>query len=177
MATGYPTIIRAYEPAHVERAIDIYRSAIHTTAASFYTRAQLEAWAPQKADATKWNERLLEFKTFFAERNGALTAFISWEMNGHIAMLFTHPDFARQGFAKSLYRCAEFAFLEAGLTRAFAEASLAARPFFARCGFEVEHEEEVECRNEQLRRFVMRKPLVPFKSDCTLFDHTGDLTP
>jgi putative acetyltransferase len=52
---------------------------------------------------------------------------------------------------------AEPGMIAVSVSRVFTEASLAARPFLERCGFEVDYEEFVECRGAQLRRFVMHK--------------------
>jgi putative acetyltransferase len=43
--------------------------------------------------------------------------------------------------------------------RVTTHASLAARPFFDRHGFQLDAEESVECRGAYLRRFAMHKQL------------------
>jgi putative acetyltransferase len=150
---------RSYETSDLERVIEVYRASIHSLAAPFYTAEQLEAWAPQKTDAGRWQERLAKVHTIVAEHEGTIAGFASYELNGHLDLLFTHPSFARQGIATRLYGRVESAMIAAGVSRAFTEASLAARPFFERCGFEVDHEELVECRGAQLRRYAMHKQI------------------
>jgi putative acetyltransferase len=152
-------IVRSYKPSDLERVITVYREAIHSLAAPHYTAAQLAAWAPQKMDAEKWRQRLATIHVLAAEGDGIVAGFLSYEQNGHIDLLFTHPAFARQGVATLLYREAEAALRAAGVLKVFTEASLAARPFFERHGFRVDAEEFAECRGEQLRRFRMSKSL------------------
>jgi len=137
----------------------VYRASIHALAATFYTAEQLEAWAPQKMDARRWQERLAKVHTIVTEHEGTLTGFASYETNGHLDLLFTHPAFARQGVATRLCRRVEAAMIGAGVSRIFTEASLAARPFFEHRGFVVDHEELVECQGAHLRRFAMHKNL------------------
>ena len=110
-------------------------------------------------DAGRWRQRLASVHTIVAEHNGVIAGFASYEHSGHLDLLFTHPAFARRGVATGLYRRVESALLAAGVSRVFTEASLAARPFFERCGFEIDSEEIVECRGEQLRRYAMHKQL------------------
>lgn len=139
----------------------VYTAAIHTLAAPFYTAEQLAAWAPANPDARRWQQRLAPLHTLVAEHNGVITGFAACEWNGHLDLLFTHPSFARQGVATRLYRRVESALRAAGVSRVFTEASLAARSFFERCGFQVDAEELVECRGAQLRRYAIHKPLLP----------------
>jgi putative acetyltransferase len=101
--------------------------------------------------------RFGSFYTIVAEHDGFSAGFASYEYSGHLDLLFTHPTFARQGVAMRLYRRAESAMLAAGVSRVFTEASLAARPLFEHCGFEIDCEEIVECRGAQLRRYTMHK--------------------
>ena len=63
-----------------------------------------------------------------------------------------------QGVATALYAAAH---ASRGATSAFTEASLTARPFFARQGFSVEQAQTVVRSAVTLQRFAMRKPLRP----------------
>jgi putative acetyltransferase len=154
-----PPIIRRYEPGDVHSLIEIYQRAIHVLAAPYYDQAQLDAWAPAVMDAAKWHARVGPQETFIADCAGRAGAFIAWDWTGHIDFMFTHPDFARRGLAKALYLAAEEAIRRRGARRLFAEVSLAARRFFESRGFVVEREEDVECRSQLIRRFIMSKTL------------------
>ncbi len=135
----------------------MYHAAIHTLAAPHYTAEQLAAWAPPNPDVNKWRDRLATLQTLVAERDGVVAGFASYELNGHLFLLFTHPSFARQGVATKLLREVESALRAAGVLKVFTEASLAGRPFFESSGFEVGPEELVACRGLYLRRYAMHK--------------------
>lgn len=154
-----PPVIRRYEPDDVHTLIEIYQRAIHVLAAPHYNQTQRDAWAPAVMDPAKWHARVSPQQTFIADCDGRPGAFTAWEWNGHIDFMFTHPDFARRGLATALYVAAEEAIQQRGARRLFSEVSLAARPFFESRGFVVEREEEVECRGQHLRRFIMSKTL------------------
>ncbi|MGE0082323.1 MAG: GNAT family N-acetyltransferase [Thiohalomonadaceae bacterium] len=86
--------------------------------------------------------------------------FITYEANGHIDLLFTSPAYCRRGFASTLLRHAETALAARGISALVTEASLAARPFFERFGFEVTEEQHVQRGGVGFRRYAMRKSLV-----------------
>jgi putative acetyltransferase len=154
-------IVRPYAAPDLPRLMEIYRDSIHALANPYYTAEQLEAWAPAVQIATRWEQRLAGLQTLVADREGVLAGFVSYELNGHLDLLFTRPEFARRGVATRLCDHAEAALAAAGVSRCFTEASLAARAFFERRGFQVDAEEDVECRGARLRRFLMHKRLVP----------------
>ena len=107
----------------------------------------------------RWQQRLASLHTSVAEVNGVLAGFASYEINGHLDFLYTHPEFARRGVATQLYLKIESALGVAGISEIFTEASLAARPFFEHHGFRLNAEELVECRGARLRRFRMHKQI------------------
>jgi putative acetyltransferase len=154
-----PPVIRRYQPGDVHTLIEIYQRAIHVLAAPFYNQAQLDAWAPTVMDPAKWHARVSPQQTFIADYDGRAGAFIAWDWTGHIDFIFTHPTFARRGLARALYAAAEETIRQHGASRLVAEVSLAARPFFESRGFVPEREQEVECRGQSIRRFIMSKTL------------------
>jgi putative acetyltransferase len=153
--------VRPYQSADLPEVIAIYRGAILVLAAPYYTSAQLAAWADPNPNAAAWHRRLTELQTIVAQRDGRLVGFASFRMDGYLHLLFTHPNFARQGVGTALYRQAESVLRAAGVGRVFTEASLAGRPFFDHCGFEIQEEQLVECRGAHLSRYAMHKLLSP----------------
>jgi putative acetyltransferase len=151
--------VRPYESPDLPRVAEIYTAAIHSLAVPFYSPEQLAAWAPANPDLQRWRKRLAEVQTIVAEEDGVPAGFASWTPEGYLDLLFTHPQFARRGVATRLYHHIENALRQAGVPSVLTHASLAARPFFERHGFQIETEESVECRGVFLRRFRMHKLL------------------
>lgn len=137
--------------------MEIYIVSIRSLAAPFYSPEQIAAWAPVPPDVTCWQKRLADLHTIVAESDGILAGFASYTDGGYLDFLFTHPAFARRGVATNLYRNVECALRAVGVARVTTHASLAARPFFDRQGFQVDAEESVECRGVYLRRFAMQQ--------------------
>lgn len=156
--------LRPYRPGDLQAVVDTYVASIHSLAAPYYSSAQLAAWAPSHPDVAKWQERLAVLQSFVAESERVLAGFISYTPEGYLDLLFVNAKFARRGVATRLYLRAESAWQRAGVTRATTHASLAARAFFESQGYQVEQEENVECRGAFLCRFAMAKVLTPVKT-------------
>ena len=150
---------RPYESNDLPSVIETYTTSIRSLAAPYYSPEQIAAWAPTPPDATRWQERLARLHTIVAESDGVLAGFASYTLDGHLDFLFTHPAFARRGVASSLYHRVESALNALGTPKVTTLASLAARSFFDRHGFQLDGDECVECRGAYLRRFAMHKQL------------------
>jgi putative acetyltransferase len=73
--------------------------------------------------------------------------------------MYVHPEYEGRGVASALLNCLEDAARCRGITRLFTEASIAAKPFFERRGFEVLTDKVVELRGEKFTNFQMEKHL------------------
>lgn len=153
-------MIRPYSESDLEAVARLFTDSVHHLADKYYDPDQLAAWAPQPPDLSSWAARLASVETLVAEIDGKLAGFISYELNGHIDLLFTSPMECRRGVASELFRHAEAALAGRGASELFTEASLAARPFFERFGFKITEEQRVQRNGVTLVRYAMRKSLV-----------------
>ena len=153
--------LRDYQPSDLAAVAALFKASIHGLAAAHYDAAQRQAWAPEAADLQAWQVRLAGLQVRLAQDGGRLAGFIGFTADGHIDLLFSSPRYARQGVAAALYRDAEACLQRLGVGSIFTEASLTARPFFARQGFSVEQAQTVVRGTVTLQRFAMRKPLRP----------------
>ncbi|EFL9548133.1 GNAT family N-acetyltransferase, partial [Escherichia coli] len=69
----------------------------------------------------------------------------------HIDMLFVDPEYTRRGVASALLK--PLIKSESELT---VDASITAKPFFERYGFQTVKQQRVECRGEWFINFYMR---------------------
>ena len=157
MQTDATLSIRPYRPDDLDAVIAIFLGAIRQVASRDYTPAQIDAWA--QADRGVWAVRRLSRPTWVAAIGGAAAGFTDLEPDGHLDMMFVHPAHQRIGVASALLATVEAAARAQGLARIFTEASLTARPFFARHGFSVAAARVVEKRGQMLRNFRMIKIL------------------
>lgn len=153
--------LRGYHAQDLQALVELFSASVHQLAAEDYEQTQRQAWAPAQADMPAWKIRLAALELLIAEDSRQLAGFIGFTSDGHIDLLFTAPRYARQGVAAMLYAAAQTRIEAAGATSVFTEASLTARPFFARQGFSVEQAQTVVRGAVTLQRFAMRKPLRP----------------
>jgi putative acetyltransferase len=150
-------IVRRFVPADLDAVIDVFRQSVRRVAIRDYSEAQVKAWAPDEIDRGAWAERRGSRPTWVAEIDGRIAGFTDLEPDGHIDMMFVHPDYQGRGVAGRLLDAVEAEAASLGLERMFTEASLTARPFFARRGFQVIEQQTVTKRGVDFTNFRMEK--------------------
>ena len=88
-----------------------------------------------------------------AEGNGVQTGFGDIDETGYLDHLYVHADYQRKGIAAAL--CRELAQAVSG--KIVTHASITAKPFFEKRGFQVVREQQVERQGIFLTNFVMEK--------------------
>jgi putative acetyltransferase len=153
--------IRAYRAADLDAVIAIFLGAVTQVASRDYTPLQIAAWA--RADREAWSRTRLSRPTWVAVVGGAVAGFTDLEPNGHLDMMYVHPERQGVGVATALLETVELAARRQALSRLFTEASLTALPFFERRGFSVVAPRLAIVRGQGLRNFKMEKFLVQAK--------------
>lgn len=107
-------------------------AAIRVLNRAVYSAEQIEAWAgPRKPD--DYQLPIAASRLFVAEENGAITGFS--EYNGdEICAVYVHPDFARKGIGRRLFRKVVQALAGAGRKRVWLDASLSSVEFYRAMG-------------------------------------------
>lgn len=146
-----PVHIRPYVEADLDTLIELFAESVRQVASQDYSPAQIEAWAPVAVNREHWKARLGGRPTYVAEAGREIVGFSDLEPNGHIDMLFVHADHQGQGVARALLDHIHASAHEQGIDRRFTEASITARPFFERNGFEVIVAQDVELRGQSFR--------------------------
>jgi len=124
-----------------------------------YTQQQVEAWASGRAGPDHWHARLAGRTTRIAAWSGSVIGFTDIEPDGHLDHLFVHHNHQRQGVATALHEAIEAEARRLGLRRLFTEASITARPFFLRQGYQQVRQQVVTIDGVGLTNFVMEKDL------------------
>ncbi|MBN7769300.1 GNAT family N-acetyltransferase [Marinobacter daepoensis] len=159
MTTVTSIAIRKYRIQDLSPVVRLFTDSVHELTAGAYDETQRYAWASRTPHLDTWRERLESLETLVAEEGNDLAGFISYEKDGHIDLVFTAPNYARRGIASALYHEAEVQLKALNVNELKTEASVVARPFFERHGFEVVDEQRVTVRGAQFLRYLMRKTL------------------
>lgn len=126
-----------------------------------YTAQQIRAWASCIVDERQFGQRCESKPTWVAEVDGRIAGFSDLDPDGHIDMLYVHPDCQRRGVARALLQHVEEAARATGLRRLYTEASITARPVFETMGFRTIVPQTVTVRGESMTNYRMEKRLEP----------------
>ena len=146
--------LRKYHPRDCAEMARLFYDTVHTVNARDYTPEQLEAWAPAPPDPELWNPSFLKHITFVAEADGKIAGFGDIDSGGYLDRLYVHKDYQGQGIGSMLCDALE---RSAAAERILVHASLTARPFFLRRGYQVRKEQQVERQGILLVNYVMKK--------------------
>lgn len=150
--------IRKYRPEDVRILSQLFYHTVHTVNAKDYTPKQRNAWADGKVDLEKWNQSFLEHHTFVAVEllhgKEKITGFGDIDDSGYLDRLYVHKDYQGMGIGKALCRELEAAVASKELST---HASITARPFFEKLGYQVVREQQVERKGVLLSNYVMEK--------------------
>jgi putative acetyltransferase len=150
-------MIRRYQEADLDGVITVFLRGIREVAARDYDQAQIDAWA--QADRDGWRARRASRPTWVAVDGETIIGFADLEPDGHLDMMFVHPAHQGRGIATALLSTVEDAARSLGLATVCTEASITARPFFARRGFQVVAGQQVAKRGQILGNVRMRKTI------------------
>lgn len=146
-------IIREYKERDFLALCEIFLRAVKETARRDYSAQQVAAWA--QIDEATWRQKFATSEVQVAVVNEQPVGFISVAGND-IDLLFVAPEFNGQGIAGRLLK--PWIARGDGLT---VEASITAKPFFERQGFQVVAQQKVECRGEWFINYRMQYNNVP----------------
>ncbi|QUL38793.1 GNAT family N-acetyltransferase [Erythrobacter sp. JK5] len=161
--------IRPFRADDAPALADLTLDAIRAVGSAKYTPEQVEAWAARHPGPDRFLERFRNGATIIvaADADDHAVAYTLLEPNGHLDMLYCHPEHTRRGLADQLLVQAEQAARAAGIERLYTEASELARPAFERAGytalnrrdFAISHDRQDGTRSVPIHNYAMEKCL------------------
>ncbi|MCI8422008.1 MAG: GNAT family N-acetyltransferase [Lawsonibacter sp.] len=146
-------LIRAYQPSDCKELEALFYHTVHTINARDYSQEQLDVWATGHIDSETWNQSFQQHFSLVAIEDNMIVGFGDIDETGYLDRLFVHADYQRRGVAASLCNQLEQAVQGTIVTHA----SITARPFFEKRGYQVIQEQQVERQGISLTNYVMRK--------------------
>lgn len=151
--------LRAYQPADLEEIYQLFYDTVHSVNRKDYGLEQLDAWAPRQMDRPGGNNPWRIMKPGWLGKMERSLALAIWVRGGYLDRLYVHKDFVRKGIASALLARLEESAAGQGCRRIYTEASITARPFFERWGYQVVKPQEKPLRGQVFINFVMEKIL------------------
>lgn len=146
--------LRRYEPADCETMAKLFYDTVHTVNATDYTKEQLDVWADGKVDLEKWNQSFLEHYSIVAIQDDEIVGFGDMAEDGYLDRLYVHKDYQKKGIATAICNKLEN-YTDAATI--ITHASITAKPFFEKRGYETVKEQQVERKGILLTNYVMQK--------------------
>ena len=167
-------IVRPCEERDILSLLRIFCDAIHQIGRHHYAEVQISAWASSADDPESFRMRLAKGLTLVAERDGHVIAFAQLNPADVVDMLFCDPIHARGGVGGRLLAALEGHAEAAGQIVIDTKASLAARDFFAKHGYQSLGGEVVTRGGVAIPRVAMRKLLVePTRQRWAILGNAG----
>ncbi len=153
-------VVRYFKSEDSEALARLFFKTIREINIRDYTPTQVEAWAPENRDMEKWRKSFDGKNVFIAEEDKKILGFGELEDNGHIDRFYIAANHIGKGVGKRIYDAIEDRAKVLNIPLLFVEASITAKPFFARMGFAVIREQTVTVKGVGMNNFVMEKRLV-----------------
>ena len=146
-------MLRKYQSSDCKEIAELFYHTVHTVNAKDYTPEQLHVWATGQVDLNQWDQSFQAHYAMAAVENGILVGFGDIDSTGYLDRLYVHADYQGRGIATAL--CDQLEQMVSG--RITTHASLTAKPFFEKRGYQVIREQQVERQGVTLKNFVMEK--------------------
>lgn len=143
---------------HAIRAL--FYHTIHAVNSKDYDAAQIEVWSANRDNDELWRNRVNTQYFIVAECNKEIVGFSSLTIDGYIDLMFVHQHYQGKGIAAKLLADIEaYAISNQHNKTLTTHASITARPFFSKKGFETVKQQTVNVKGISLINYVMQKEL------------------
>ena len=147
-------ILKPYQSTDCKEIIQLFYETVHTINAKDYTKQQLDAWAGTKIDAENWDRSLSQHLCVVAWEKGKIVGFGDMDDTGYLDRLYVHKSYQHQGIASAICDYLESAVQSPHFTT---HASITAKPFFEKRGYQVLTKQVVERAGVQMINYKMVK--------------------
>ena len=146
--------LKLYNSEDLEQIARLFYDTVHAVNIRDYTEPQVNAWATGNINLKEWDKSLSEHLTYVALADKLIIGFGDIDADGYLDRLYVHKDYQRRGIATALCNRLESE-IEADHIKV--HASITARPFFEKRGYQVIESREVVRNGVSLKNYVMIK--------------------
>ena len=150
--------IRKYQVGEETQLRTLFFDTIRNINIKDYSKAQVQAWAPDNYDETVWKGRIKAINPFVALIDNQIVGYADIQKDGYIDHFFCHSNYQGKGVGAALMKNIFEVGLAQKVARFYSHVSITAKPFFEHFGFKILKEQKVEIRDQILINYVMEKP-------------------
>lgn len=148
--------VRSSETGSIWRLL---HDTVHRINQADYSADELVVWAPDEYDEPHWVSRFIRTRPLVATEGRELLGFAELSEDGRIDLFYVHHEHQGEGIGRALMQRLRAEAASSGLSKLYCEASITARPFFERMGFEFIEQRELKRRGEQVDVLLMESKI------------------
>lgn len=146
-------ILKTYDSSYLDEIIDLFILSVRSTCSKDYSEEQILAWIFE-VDKNRCNSTFNTNYTLVAFDENKIIGFSDISKSGYLNMLYVHPEYQHKGVATLLCDKLEKHVNTKVIT---VEASITAKSFFLKRGYEVIKEQTVVRHDVELNNYRMKK--------------------
>jgi putative acetyltransferase len=143
----------------LDRVRELFFETIHAINQKDYSPKQVEVWASAAENLNEWSRRIEDQYFIGATIKSKIVGFASLDYEGYLDFMFVHKDFQKSGIASALLDELLRKGSELKLGEIYTEASITARPFFEKKGFQLIKENSKVFKGEEFINYKMKRIL------------------
>ena len=154
-------VVKNFEIKDLQEVYKLFFDAVHAINSKDYTKDQINAWAPESMDSSKWEKDLSSTHTFcvWDQIKNIIVGFANLRDDGYMDKGYVHKSYQARGVGLLLLRTLESRAKDLGIKRLFADVSITARKSLEFMGYKVEKEQIVTCHGVEFMNYHMSKVL------------------
>ncbi|MFN3529336.1 MAG: GNAT family N-acetyltransferase [Bacteroidia bacterium] len=152
-------LIRQANPTDLKQILALFTQTVKEVNSRDYDTEQIEVWLLQATNESRWLDAIKNQYFLLAFEAEQMLGFGSLSKKGLIDFLFVHAHEQKKGIARILYKALEKQAYVMVLSSLYVSASISARPFFQKMGFELQKVEPISLGNVRFENWYMEKPL------------------
>jgi putative acetyltransferase len=155
--------IRIAEVKDIPQISKLFNETIREVNQKDYSSEQIEAWASNANNTEMWLKAIEEQFFVVTENNSIIAGFTSLDKNACIDFMYVHKNYQQMGVATQLLVTIEKQAIKLGITEIWTDASLTAKPFFLKMGFNIEKVYVKKANDVDFENTIMTKILTQYQ--------------
>lgn len=144
--------LRKYCQADCQEIITLFQETVYKVNSQDYTKAQCDAWTSGCQDLTRWHRTLQKHDSVVVIEDEKIIGFGDIDETGYLDHLYIHHEYQRQKVATLICN-----YLERHVSKITTHASITARPFFEKRGYQVAYQQQICKAGQWMSNYVMIK--------------------
>lgn len=147
--------LRPYQTSDCKEMSELFYQTVHNVNAKDYSLEQRMAWANGNVNLKLWDKSFLNHDTLVATDGTLILGYSDIDATGYLDRLYVHKDYQGIGIGTMLCNALEAYSFSNGSMLITTHASITAKSFFLKRGYQIVKEQQVIREGISLTNYVM----------------------